>query len=119
MLDGRLRLPAIGRRIATQFYGVAGGGVHYFRNYSETFAHTNPAAEQARFPNNAQYGTTGSAYASNSPYASLTRFGANAGMGVQWMVGGAALFVEGRYVTVFTKDRPTTYWPIVLGVTSR
>ena len=123
MLDGRLRLPFTSRRTATEFYAVAGGGVHYFRNYSETFAHTNPAAEQAKFPNTAQYDTTGAAYASSpypsSPYNALTRLGANAGLGMQWMLGGAALFVESRYVTIFTKDRRTSYWPVVLGVTSR
>jgi hypothetical protein len=119
MLDGKLRVPFFGSRASTALYVVAGGGVHYFGNYDGTFARTNPAAEQARFPNAADYDTVGTSYSTNSGYSTLTRFGANAGVGAQWGVGAAALFVEGRYVTVFTKDRRTNYWPVVLGVTFR
>jgi hypothetical protein len=121
MLDGKLRLPVFGPRALAALYVVAGGGVHYFGNYSGTFARTNPAAEQTRFPNAAPYDSTGATGAeySSSGYSALMRFGTNAGAGVQWSAGPVALFVEGRYVTVFTKDRRTNYWPIVLGVTSR
>jgi hypothetical protein len=120
MLDGKLRVPVFGPRASAALYIVAGGGVHYFGNYSGTFARTNPAAEQARFPNAVHYDTTANAeYSSGSGYSALTRLGANAGAGVQWKAGPVALFVEGRYVTVFTRDRPTSYWPVVLGVTSR
>jgi hypothetical protein len=118
MLDGKLRLPFFRSRSSTEVYVLAGGGLHYFRNYGGTFARTNPAAEQQRFPN-APYDTAAAGYSSSSEYAALTRFGANGGVGLQWGLGGAALFVEGRYVTIFTRDRRTNYWPVVLGVMSR
>jgi hypothetical protein len=123
MIDAKLRLPLMGNRSTTALYAVAGGGVHYFLNYANTFALTNPAAEQEKFAALHQArdsASTATAYSvPTSGYSSVTRPGLNAGAGLQWGVGGADLFIEGRYVTVFTKDRRTDYWPVVLGVTWR
>ncbi len=116
MLDGKLRLPfASGSRAS--LYAVGGGGVHYFTNYANSLALTNPAAEQALRASNTS--TTGAYSSSSSGYSAVTRFGLNGGAGLQWGVGNSNLFVEGRYVTVLTKDRHTDYWPVVLGITIR
>lgn len=122
MLDAKLRLPVFGARSSTFLYALAGGGLHYFFNYQNSLALTNPAAEQAKFAalhaHNNSVGTTAynSASYSSSGYSAVTRFGTNAGAGMQWGVGPANMFVEGRYVTVLTKDRHTNYWPILLGI---
>jgi len=127
MLDAKMKLPAFGTRSPLSFYAVAGGGLHYFLNYAKSLALTNPAAEQAKFAALHQAVTaaaaSGSPYSTstytNSGYSAVTRPGANAGAGLQWSMGASDLFLEGRYVTVFTKDRSTNYWPVVLGVTWR
>lgn len=124
MLDARLRVPVFGSRSSTFLYGLVGGGVHYFFNYANSLALTNPAAEQAKFAALHTHGnvsTTGynTATYSTSGYSAVTRLGTNVGAGMQWGIGPANLFVEGRYVTVLTKDRPTKYWPILLGITWR
>jgi hypothetical protein len=127
MLDGKLTLPVFGRRSPASLYAVAGGGLHYFLNYAKTLALTNPAAEQAKFAALHQAVTAAAASGlpyststySNSGYSAVTRLGANGGAGIQWAMGANDLFLETRYVTVFTKDRSTNYWPIVLGVTWR
>lgn len=46
-----------------------------------------------------------------------TDFGVNAGLGFRFGVGGASLFLEGRWVNVFTEFNDTRYFPIVLGIT--
>jgi hypothetical protein len=113
MLDGKLRM-AFGSGGRSSLYAVGGGGVHYFRNYGGTLLQTNPAAEQQL------HDSTASAYgATASGYNALTRFGLNAGAGMEWGVGPASLFLEGRYVTVLTRNRSTNYWPVILGVTWR
>jgi len=91
------------------FYVIGGGGVHYLRNYSSTFASTNPQAERAIFKPD-------SGYSAPSSYRSLTRFGLNAGAGVEFGVNAATMFVEARYVTVLTHDARTNYWPVLVGV---
>ena len=123
MLDAKVRLPIFGSRSSTALYALAGGGLHYFFNYANSLALTNPAAEQAKFAAlHAQNNATTTGYSSASTYSSsgysaVTRFGTNVGAGMQWGVGPANLFLEGRYVTVLTKDRHTNYWPILLGIT--
>jgi hypothetical protein len=127
MLDGKLKIPVFGSQSAASFYAVGGGGLHYFLNYSKSLALTNPAAEQAKFA--ALHQAVDAAAASGQPYSSanysssgysaVTRPGVNAGAGFQWSMGARDLFIESRYVDVFTKDRPTKYWPVVLGVTWR
>lgn len=122
MLDAKLRLPMFGSRSSTYLYALAGGGVHYFFNYANSLALTNPAAERAKFAALHQSNTastpgyTNPTY-STSGYSAVTRLGTNLGAGMQWGLGPANLFVEGRYVTVLTKDRHTNYWPMLLGVT--
>jgi hypothetical protein len=127
MLDGKMQIPVFGRNSAASFYAVGGGGLHYFFNYDKSLALTNPAAEQAKFAALHQQVNAAaaagvpysSANYSSSGYAAVTRPGVNGGAGFQWSMGASDLFIESRYVNVFTKDRPTTYWPIVLGVTWR
>ena len=48
---------------------------------------------------------------------SSTDFGVNAGLGFRFGVGGANLFLEGRWVNVFTEVNDTRMFPIVLGLT--
>jgi hypothetical protein len=127
MLDAKMKLPVFGSQSPASFYAIAGGGLHYFLNYSKSLALTNPAAEQEKFA--ALHQAIDAAAASGAPYSSasysstgysaVTRPGLNAGAGFQWSMGARDLFIESRYVNIFTKDRSTTYWPIVLGVTWR
>jgi hypothetical protein len=127
MLDGKLKLPVFGSRSPASLYAVGGGGVHYFLNYAKSLALTNPAAEQQKFAALHQAVTAAAAAGlpysssnySSSGYSAVTRLGANAGGGIQWGLGATDVFLEGRYVRVFTKDRSTNYWPVVLGVTWR
>lgn len=121
MLDAKLRLPVLGSHSSSYLYALAGGGLHYFFNYAKSLALTNPAAERAKFAtlhqlNASTAGNTSTTY-STSGYSAVTRLGTNLGAGMQWGVGPANLFVEGRYVNVLTKDRHTNYWPILLGIT--
>ena len=109
MLDGKLRIPFDAYTPMGSFYVIGGGGVHYLRNYSSTFASTNPQAERAIFKPD-------SGYSAPSSYRSLTRFGLNAGAGVEFGVNAATMFVEARYVTVLTHDARTSYWPVLVGV---
>ena len=46
-----------------------------------------------------------------------TDFGVNAGLGFRFGFGGASLFLEGRWVNVFTDVNDTRYYPITLGIT--
>jgi len=121
MLDAKIRLPLFGSRSSTSRYAVGGGGLHYFFNYANSLALTNPAAEQAKFAqlHAAVSSATSPTSYSTGGYSAVTRPGANVGAGMQWGVGPANMFVETRYVTVFTKDRPTNYWPVLFGVTWR
>jgi hypothetical protein len=121
MLDAKLRLPFFGSNSSTALYVVGGGGLHYFFNYASSLALTNPAAERAKFAqlHAAVNSATSSTSYSTGGYSAVTRPGANAGVGMQWGVGPANMFIEGRYVTVLTKDRPTNYWPVLFGITWR
>lgn len=121
MLDAKIRLPLFGSHSSTALYAVGGGGLHYFFDYANSLALTNPAAEQARFAqlHAAVSSATSPTSYSTGGYSAVTRPGANVGAGMQWGVGPANMFIESRYVTVFTKDRPTNYWPVLFGVTWR
>lgn len=46
-----------------------------------------------------------------------TDFGVNAGLGVRFGLGGSSLFLEGRWVNVFTETNSTRLYPVVLGIT--
>jgi hypothetical protein len=112
LANAKLRLPFIGRYLPgalSGLYAVGGGGVSYFRNYSTTFAMTNPEL-------NAQ--TTG-AQTSSSSTSSLTRGTLDAGAGLAWGFGASEVFLESRYVTMFTRNERASYVPIMLGVTFR
>jgi hypothetical protein len=113
MADAKFRLPFTGRFIGggtTGFYLIGGGGVHYIRNYSSTFAITNPATN---------INDNGVQSANLSSNGSLTRFGVNGGGGVTFGFGATELFVEARYVRMFTSSERTSYVPIVAGLTFR
>lgn len=47
---------------------------------------------------------------------SETKFGINGGAGFNMGMGGASIFVEGRFHNVFTEGSSTTFVPITLGV---
>ena len=103
--DAKLRLP-FGRFLGSTsgLYAVGGGGVTYFRNYNN-------------FTN-----TTGINPAQNSPVNAFntedkTQFALNGGGGLSFGVGAVSLFVEGRYVRVFTEGARTDYIPVTLGIT--
>ncbi|HEY6825306.1 MAG TPA: hypothetical protein VI259_00535 [Gemmatimonadaceae bacterium] len=109
MADLKLRLP-FGEGSRTGLYVIGGVGAHYLRNYSQTFAITNPSTN---------INDTGLQTTSLSDNGSLWRFGANAGGGINFGLGNANLFVESRYVRIFTSSERTNYVPIILGVSLR
>jgi opacity protein-like surface antigen len=48
---------------------------------------------------------------------SKARFGLNFGAGSEFSLGGAKLYIEVRYVMIFTPDKKTNHIPITIGVT--
>ena len=48
---------------------------------------------------------------------SSTDFGVNAGLGFRFGLGGVNLFLEGRWVNVFTEGTNSEFFPVVLGFT--
>ena len=73
-------------------YIIGGGGIHHFRNYDVS-------------------GGSGG----ESDDASSTRGGVNGGVGLQFMLGRANLFVESRYMHVFTKEEASKFIPLIVG----
>jgi hypothetical protein len=104
MADLKLRLPFVGSLFGptSGIYAVGGGGVNHFRNYSATFARTNP-----------EFNTT-STTVSNPE--SLTQLALEAGGGISWGFRESQLFLESRYVTSFMPNGRASYVPIVLGI---
>jgi hypothetical protein len=102
LADAKFRIPFARFNGSTSgFYLVGGGGVHHITNFQKL-------ATVARVTtNNNGIDVTKS---------SATRFGANGGAGFAFGVGRAELFVESRYVRVFTPGRHTDYAPIVIGL---
>jgi hypothetical protein len=112
MADLKLRLPFNGQfaGATTGFYAIGGVGAHYLRNYSSTFGVTNPSTN---------INETGLQTASLNDNGSLWRFGANAGGGISFGLGKTELFVESRYVRVFTSAQRTNYVPVIVGLSLR
>jgi hypothetical protein len=80
----------------TGLYFMGGGGVHHFA-YGNSFNSSTPVPYT---------GTTS---------GSQTKFGVNGGVGLNFSLGAASMFVESRYISVFTPGKNTNYVPIVLG----
>jgi len=113
MADAKFRLPFTGRFVGgatTGLYAIGGVGAHYLRNYSSTFGVTNP---------NTNINDQGVQTATLQDNGSLWRMGANVGGGISFGFGSTELFVESRYVHIFTKDQATSYVPIILGLSFR
>lgn len=102
--DAKLRIP-FGRLLGSTsgLYAVGGAGMTYFRNFDRFTAVTGNTANQSR---------TGTFNPED-----VTRFAANVGGGVSWGLGPASLFVESRWVRVFTQNRNTDYVPLTVGLT--
>lgn len=110
--DAKLRLP-FGRGLLSGLYAVGGGGVYYFRNYTNTLnVTTNPGTGGG-----VGQGSTGGSVTNVFNAEDKTQFGANVGGGIQFGLGNAALFVESRYVRIFTPNRNTDMVPVALGLT--
>jgi hypothetical protein len=103
LLDAKLRLP-FGRLFGATsgLYAVGGGGVTYFQNYQTFQAVTGTPVG----------GNTAGTLRSED----ATRFAANGGVGLDFGIGPASLFAEGRYVRVFTKGRDSNFIPVTLGL---
>lgn len=102
--DAKLRLP-FGKFLGATsgLYAVGGAGMTYFRNFDRFETVSGNTANQSR---------TGTFNPED-----VTRFAANAGGGVSWGIGNVSLFVEGRYVRVFTQNRNSDYVPVTIGLT--
>lgn len=97
LLDLTFRLP-MGEQGTSAFYLLGGGGVHHFTDLGgSTFS-----------------SGSGSTVVSNAT-TSTTKLGLNGGAGYEFPVGNVAMFVEGRYVSVFTDNGHTNYIPVSVG----
>ena len=84
----------------SSFYLMGGGGIHHFTDVGSD----NGAAI-----------IDGTALSSNADN-SLTKAGVNGGLGLNFGFGRAKLFLESRFVSVFTEGKNSNYVPIILGV---
>jgi hypothetical protein len=84
----------------SSFYLMGGGGIHHFTDVGSD----NGSAIID--------GTALSSSADNS----LTKAGVNGGLGLNFGFGRAKLFLESRFVSVFTEGENSNYVPIILGV---
>jgi hypothetical protein len=102
MLNAKFRLPFGGRRgpSGNGIYVIGGGNFHRLGN-AETIT------ALARSTTN----DTGI-----EVEESVNAFGVNGGAGIAFSVGTAQLFLESRYVRVFTEGRNFDYAPVVLGI---
>jgi hypothetical protein len=91
MLDLTAQWPVGGT--GTGFYLVGGGGLHHFRDFDIRTSST-----------------------STTQLEDQTKFGVNGGAGISFGFGATDLFVEARYVNVFTDGSDAQYVPIVLGL---
>lgn len=95
-LDITLQFPFGNNRSA--FYLLGGGGIHHFSDYGNG---------QASVGGTPLYGNSNS---------STTRAGINGGLGLSFGWARANVFLESRYISVFTKGNNSNYVPIILGV---
>lgn len=102
--DAKVRLP-FGRFLGATsgLYAVGGGGVTYFRNYADFSGGTGI--------------NTGNSVTNTFNPEDKTQFALNGGGGLSFGVGNVSLFVEGRYVRVFTQGPRTDYVPVTVGLT--
>lgn len=118
MLDATLDMP-FGTNRTSSFYLVGGGGAHYFPEYGQSSSGNTLAGDTTTTP---PTGPGGPGYQLNAAApattrrSSTTRFGLNGGAGLSFGLPHAALFLETRYVTVFTKNEHTNYWPVFGGI---
>jgi len=108
--DLKLRLP-FGRGLLSGLYAVGGGGAYYFRNYG------NSPVVSSTTANGTTYTSTFSNIYGTGTSSSSTRFGMNAGGGLQFGIGSAALYAESRYVRINTPGSHSAYVPVALGLT--
>ena len=84
----------------SSFYLMGGGGIHHFTDVGS---------------DNGSAIIDGTALSSNADN-SLTKAGVNGGLGLNFGFGRAKLFLESRFVSVFTEGKNSNYVPIILGV---
>jgi hypothetical protein len=103
LLDAKVRLP-FGRLFGATsgLYALGGGGVAYFQNYQQ-FQRVSGTPVGGN--------TAGTLRAEDA-----TRFAVNGGVGLDFGIGPASLFAEGRYVRIFTQGGNSNYIPVTLGV---
>jgi hypothetical protein len=104
--DLTLKFPFNEARSAS-LYLLGGGGVHYFRNVGGTILGSRLGQDVI---------TTGT-NTSASTNDNVTKWGVNAGGGLEFGGGPVSFFVESRWVNLFTPGRDLRYVPIVAGIT--
>lgn len=121
MLDATLDMP-FGANRTSAFYLIGGGGVHYFPEYGgESYSTTQTTPEGTTTPPSTPPGGGGypqvNSVVAVEDRSSTTRFGLNGGAGLSFALPQrSSLFIETRYVTVFTQNERTNYWPLVGGI---
>jgi len=111
VMDAKLRIP-FGHLLGSTsgLYAVGGGGAYYFRNYANTVGLTITG-------NGGTSGNNGGSVTGTFNSEDRTRFGANVGGGLTWGLGRTSVYVESRYVRVFTPNKDSDYVPVMLGLT--
>ena len=132
MLDATVDMP-FGTNKTSAFYLFGGAGAHYFPAYggsSESVATTPPPGDTSTtapppppappggYPQvNTQVSQANEDAITPADRSSTTRFGLNGGAGLSFgLPQGSALFLETRYVSVFTRAEHTNYLPVVAGI---
>jgi len=117
MLDATVDMP-FGTNKTSSFYLLGGGGVHYFPKYGSASSSTaTPGDTTTTTPPPGGYPQVNYTSTASGDRSSTTRLGLNGGAGLSFgLPQGSALFLESRYVTVFTKNQRTNYWPLVGGI---
>jgi hypothetical protein len=120
-LNATLKFPLNENR-TTNLYAVGGGGLYAFRNFGATSALGGFLGNDVLDPQDEAGNET-----------TINKWGANGGLGLEFGVGGASLFLESRFVNVFAnrdddfdfneffgdRSNHVRWVPIVLGVNFR